>query len=428
MPCRSERCALAAALAALTATVSGCDVLTAPFSTNRASGDPYPITVDVSSGAIRLGTREPGSPARDSLLDVLSPFSVLDVGQAGQARASQRSWFLLDPPSVPDGPTVARAELIGTILEMHPCEQKTCETGAEGSTFAVQAVLGADLFAGDALRLDLQRSRLTLLPDIAGDDIARANLCEAVFSDPFRGGGTLLFGGTELPYTGRRIAISACAAFQASRCVEPAQRGTDLMLVVSTAVGVTLLGENAYQRYRRTHAAAPPLESLPAGSVTIPSGRIDGHLTTLSSLALVGKNTKRGACGDVCAHRCIAAGLTVRDCSCLGTLPGAPSVVELPTSIDVLVISDTEPLLVGVRTELRPDAAEVDGVLGTAALKLLQLDIDYPNNRLLARCSGTDPAKCAARPDLPNHDQYLPRIRECPDPAEPEECLAARVR
>jgi hypothetical protein len=406
---KSSRFTLVAALAVL----GGCSLLTDPFATNDFSGDPYPVPVDLTSGAIRVSSREPGAESRISIIDVLSPISIFDRGPNAQPRARQRTLFIVGAASATDSREVARAQVTGPFLEFHPCPTEPCEAGAEGGTFPFEVVLGADIFAGDALRLDLGRSSLSLLPDIAGNDTQRSSACDAVFSQPFRGGGTLLVGGTEYPFGGRRIAVSSCAAADPNAEARK-DRGTDLLLVISTAVGVTVIGEVAYQRYRDTHPSAPALAALPPGRVTIPSGRLEGRVTALPSIALVGRATERGACGNVFAHRYLMANPTCRNVyPCDGAQRGVPSIVELNDPIPVLIIADSEPLLVGLRTELRPDQAEVDGVIGTSVLQRLQLDIDYPNNRLLARCSATG-AKCSIRPELPDtSNAFLQRVQAC---------------
>ena len=63
----------------------------------------------------------------------------------------------------------------------------------------------------------------------------------------------------------------------------------------------------------------------------------------------------------------------------------------------MLVVDDTEPTLQALRTELRPDQPEVDGILGTDVLRGAEIDVDYPHDRLLARCPGS---QCSARPSL----------------------------
>ncbi len=64
--------------------------------------------------------------------------------------------------------------------------------------------------------------------------------------------------------------------------------------------------------------------------------------------------------------------------------------------IDVLVISDDEPVLQALRTELAPDQANVDGILGTEVMLGLVIDADYPNNRMLMRCPARRPRVCRA--------------------------------
>jgi len=430
------------ALGLASISVTGCDLLTDPFSTNDFSGDPFPVPVALESGAVLLHAREQVGyfPA---LIDVMAPFSIHDPGPSSNAQVNQRSLLLLSGPE--DAP-IARARVAGSIVELHPCSSTDpnyrCEVGSDGALQSVHYTIGADLLAGDALRLDLSQQRMFLFPDIPGADSDRSDACDAVFAQPFRGGGTLLIGGTELPYVGRRIAISACAAprFPASPPLPdedleaalraggrgprlglpPRERGVDLLLVASTSVGVTLIAESAYDRYALAEGL-PLSATLPrTGGVTLQSGRIEGRPTTLSSLALVGKASERGACGDVYAHRYLTYDVVRskcqpadRNCPCDDLPCGAPAVVELPTAVDVLIISDAEPLLLGLRTELRPDEAEVDGVIGTQLLARMSFDIDYPNNRLLARCAGpADGTSCLTRPEYPNPDR-LDRIVRC---------------
>lgn len=440
----------AAALAIAALTAGGCDLLTDPFSTNDFSGDPFPVAVERTSGAVILHAREQVGylPA---MIDVMAPFSIHDPGPSPTPEVAPRSLLLL---SGPEGAPIPRARVSGPVVELHPCASSApnyrCEVGKEGALQSVHYTIGADLLAGDALRLELGSDLLYLYPDIAGSDTDRSDACDVLFAAPFRGGGTLLLGGTELPYIGRRIAISACAAprfpdpppdpDEVAAVARPAgrhgplagalpgprlglplrDRGVDLLMVASTAVGVTLLSETAYDRYAIANDL-PLSAALPQdGAVTLQSGRILGRSTTLSSMALVGKSTERGACGDVYAHRYLTYSDQLSQCtpsqpSCpCDNLPcGAPAVVELSTAVPVLVIADAEPLLVGLRTELRPDEAEVDGVIGTDLLARLSVDIDYPNNRVLARCAApADGVACLARPEYPNRDR-LDRIRRC---------------
>jgi hypothetical protein len=69
-------------------------------------------------------------------------------------------------------------------------------------------------------------------------------------------------------------------------------------------------------------------------------------------------------------------------------------------TIPVAIIADTHPLIQGVRAELRPDVAEIDGFIGMSTLRDLAIDIDYPNSRLIFRCLDGTEDTCLTRPSL----------------------------
>jgi hypothetical protein len=75
----------------------------------------------------------------------------------------------------------------------------------------------------------------------------------------------------------------------------------------------------------------------------------------------------------------------------------------------VLVIPDDSRILQSLRTEFRPTLQEIDGILGTGAMGDIELDIDYPHNRVLARCSST---ACETRPAFDDVDERG-AIRRC---------------
>jgi len=182
--------------------------------------------------------------------------------------------------------------------------------------------------------------------------------------------------------------------------------------VVSTGLGPSILGRSAYERYRTAaHGVPPDVTALPAASVLLPSGTITGGLATIPSLALVGTSSNpRGACEEVHAHHYLVTDAKDHrgnpdDNPCTANITcGAPAMIELrpATPIDVIVVADADPTLQSLRAELRPDQAEVDGILGTAAMRAIELDVDYPNNRVVARCgAGVAAAECSTRPQLP---------------------------
>jgi hypothetical protein len=302
-----------------------------------------------------------------------------------------------------------------------------------------QGIIGADVLAGDAVRLRLGDNQLFILPDIGGDDRARSLDCDAVFRSPYRGGGTLVVSGTELPFGNRRITLQACLGpdrdpvTPSGGTPDPAMfraHGSDALLVVSTSIGISILDESAYERYRLAHADAviPTLDALPVDQVYLPSGPVHGRRARLDRLALVATSTSNALspCRQLYAHRLLTTfklqdrnckldgnGQSSFDCPCKdgGTFCAVPAILELtpPAGIDVLVVPDDEPTLQALRTELRPDQAEVDGLLGSDVLRTAEVDVDYPHDRLVARCPG---GSCSARPQLAQ-DGDVCQINRC---------------
>jgi hypothetical protein len=308
---------------------------------------------------------------------------------------------------------VERATFSIDLVLLHPCDPATatCAVGAPARATPIQAVLGADALAEGAIRFDFTTSDLFVFPDIAGADDLRDKQCDARFPSPFRGGGTLVLGGADVDYSGRRIAIGACLGPASPATAKTT--GTDVLFVMSTGIGPTLLGATAYARYCVDHTcASTDPTALPQTTVLLPSGPVTGGTATIDSLVLVANPSgpSRGPCGDLHANYCLADAASCTDADdrvvlCKNqTSCGAPATVEVTRPIDVVVVPDDDPTLQALRAELRPDQAEVDGLLGNAALASLQLDVDYPNNRLLARCRG---AACTARPTLGQIDAPL---------------------
>ena len=400
-------------LAALTALASlvggGCTLVTDSFAINEFSGDAYPITVDVSSGAVIAGLRFAGAddaPPRTAILDLLSPFTVLDPGAGVAPSVSTEDVLVLDSGGTP------RAQLTtAQLLSLHPCDDEGCQVGVPAAPRTFDAIIGANVLAGDAVRLRLGDGQISILADIGGDAEARTRACDGVFPGPFRGGGTLVIGGTELPFAGRRLTLPACLGMRPDPALPQGQRGADALLVASTGVGITILGETAYERYRLAIPGTPLLDSLPADTVYLPSGPIVGRRGVIDRLALVARSDSnpRAACRQVYASHFMLARSCDRavdvDCPCDGTATfcSTPAIHELTPAagIDVLVVSDATPTLQALRAELRPEQAEVDGILGANALLTSEVDVDYPHNRILARCRVRDGSEgCMARPGL----------------------------
>ena len=387
--------------------LAGCDYVTSSFVTNDFSGDTFPVAVETTSGGIVLGVQPTGGSIETAVLDVMSPLTVIDPGTTGKPTVSFPGLEVLGFDSATGMLDKPRARFPDAqVVRVHPCTDDSCTIGSEATPRPIDAILGMDSFASDALRLDVGANQLFILPDVAGDNSNRGLACDAVFPTPFRGGGTLLLGGTEVAFANFRVAIDACLAFDPRPTITQEKRGVNVQLVLSTALGMSILDETAYARYQQLVTTAPDLAALPDGSVRLASGLVRGKQTQISSLALVGDSSAapRAPCRQVYAHHLLAVADCSGgdDCPCPSgtTFCQVPAVVELTPAapIDVLVVADDDPTLQALRAELRPDQPEVDGILGTQALTTLQLDLDYQHNRALARC--TDNLTCVGRPEL----------------------------
>lgn len=396
-------------LLAIVACASGCDILTSSFETNPYSGDPYPIIPNIDSGALVVGIRAEGRPTmRTAVLDVLSPLTLFDRGPDAPQEFETRTLLLYGSRTPGGALDLQRAAFRDhRFATIHPCsdDEPTCTVGSLAAPRAFDAILGMDAFASDALRIRVATQELFIFPDIAGEDVARSRACDAVLPAPFRGGGTVIIGGAEVGFPNRRIAIDACMA-PAPFAASQRERGVDALFVLSTAIDASIINESTYARYREVFAAEPELAALPESTVLLPSGPVAGRLTSIPSLALVGNlsSSPRAPCRQVYASHLLEERncATSDDCPCEddARFCSVPAVVEIapPARLPVLVVSDANPTLQALRTELRPDRPEVDGILGTSALGLVELDIDYPHDRLLMRC--LDPAACGARTTL----------------------------
>jgi hypothetical protein len=435
-----------AAISALACgALAGCSLITDSFRENDFSGDPFPIQIGRESGAVLIGVRKTDSDVRVGVLDILSPLSLIDPGLKVDPTIGTTDLVLLGRAAPgAEAFDLPRARLRGTdVISLHPCredpEDPVCFVGQPGAPSPYTAIVGANALAGDALRLRLGDDQVFLLADIGGDERDRTFACDAVFPSPYRGGGTLVVAGTEVSFGGRRVTLQACLGADPTQDTLAATGG-DALLVASTGIGMTLLGETAYERYR--HAAlrripalsTPPLalEELPAASVYLPSGLVEGRRATIDRLALAAasSSSNRAPCRQVYTHHQLLLPPEERngeDCPCDGCVPfcSVPAVVELtPTAggltpddgLEVLVVPADNATLQALRAELRPDQPEVDGILGANALALAEFDIDYPHNRVLARCpppaAPADSGECVTRPALAEAAD-CPRVSSC---------------
>jgi len=412
--------------AALLAALAGCtQYITDGFSNNDFSGDPFPFGVETSSGAVVVGMQPVGDTLRPAVLDVLSPVTLIDHGTSAQPTI-QYPDIILDGTRGPNGPLdLPRAQISShQLLTLHPCSGPGCFVGPEALPRDIAGVVGMDAFSSDALRLDLGHEQIFVLPDIAGDEVERSYACDAVLPLAFRGGGTLLVGGTEVGFSNWRVVMPACGAFDPDNPDPNAfqsTRGADLLFVASTGIGPSILAESAYERYRLSDPTVPAYDPTLTATYYLTSGPITGFPTYLSKLAIVGNSSAapRSPCHQVYANHLLARQDCASDddpdkCPCIGaTFCPAPAIVELTpaTNLPILVVSDSDPTLQALRAELRPNQPEVDGILGTSVFEGVELDIDYPHQRLLARC--LDGTQCAVRPEINGDAGERTQVQGC---------------
>jgi hypothetical protein len=339
------------------------------------------------------------------VLDVLSPLTVLDQDPAlAPARRSVRL-DLLAPRSDVDPTAIVRARWSARVLDLHPCDPGTaCAIGGAGVPREVGAILGADVLRGNAIGFEPATNLIRVLPDVAGDNEARGRACDVVVRSPFYGGGTLRVGDTEVGFAGTRIALGVCLSPDPT-AAEAGDRGVDAALVLSTGIGLSIIGRARYEAWAAA-TGGPAHDALPPATALLPSGPIEGRLGRIDRIAIAGTSTAaRGPCREVFSHHLLLARDCVpedgEDCPCTGgdAFCDVDGIAELtPTDpIEVVVVSDEHPLLQALRSELRPDQPEVDGILGMNALAATAFDVDYPNTRLLLRCVA---AGCVARPAI----------------------------
>jgi len=373
----------------------------AACSVSTPAGDPFPVHVDLTSGPVIAHVARPGEAPIVATVDVLAPFTLIDPGVGEDVERASTELDLFGQATAGSSQLVERARFSVDLVLLHPCDAMSpaCAVGDPGTPVPIGAVLGADALGGSAIRFDFAASELFVFPDIAGSNDKRDQECDARFPGPFRGGGTLVLGGADVDFSGRRIAISACLQHGAYQ--EPVENGgTNALFVVSTGLGPSIIGTTAYERYAGAGAAA----GLPAKSVLLPSGMITGGAGSIERLALVANPSKTtaGPCNDLFQSYCLpresCRNAHMTDYCKSASECGAPAAIEMKQTIDVIVVPDDDPTLQALRAELRPDQAEVDGILGVDALRALELDVDYPGGRLLARC--VDGSTCKARPTL----------------------------
>ncbi|HWM86629.1 MAG TPA: hypothetical protein VNO33_12345 [Kofleriaceae bacterium] len=413
----------------MVAAAAAAVVMTAACTEDARAIDPFPIRVDVSRGPVALAVNTGEGPV-PAIIDTGTPLTLMDRFVDGEpltvARRRKVTVTLLGLDDVGE-PTISRARFPDTTtIELHPCPgDGICRVGLDDEAVEFRGIVGADILARSAARFDFPSAELRFFPETSGDSSDLGDDCHAVIGQAFAGGGTLLVGGTEIVFGALRPVVGACLDQEGAPDDE--ERGSDALMMLSTGLGVSVLAASSYERYA-AESGAPPLDSLPSGELHFPSGPAEVRLGQVGSLALVGSLGQtsedlqdRGPCRELYLNRVMAtracedpdSGIA-DDCPCPGqaSFCTASAAVDIDRSIEVAVLDDGHPVLQALRDELRPEAPELDGILGTRALASLRLELDYLNDRMVMRCMVGD--DCETLPAVRNEAarDHLDRCRE----------------
>jgi hypothetical protein len=390
--------------------------------------DPFPIPVATDAGVLVVGLRstdlDPTGAARTAVVDTASPVTLFDVGKPGTSLRTVSVDLLGAGAGVPRARFAGVRALLGAA-----------GTVGEDAPLAIGGVLGGDVLAEHALRVDVTGGALRITPDVAGDDCALADACLGSFSTPLAGGGQLRLGQDSVKFPATRVVLSVC--LEPPPASATTVGGTDTLLLVATAVRPLVLSRSTYRHL--TGASDADVDALPAATIHLAGdGRQDGvagRRATVHGLALADRgkhsddNPARGACLELFASRLMTAlppgggaktfctpdmlvahGSAPPTCPCTNGASSCsvgPS-LETTRDLDAIVIDDADPLLQGLRDELRPGLGDIGGLLGVQALQGTVLDLDYRHGRTIARCSAADPT-CVRRPALANcHGDDIP--------------------
>ena len=361
--------------------------------------DGYPVNVDLDGGVPIMEARATAlggdAGVLRVVLDTAAAVTVLDTGAGGDP-----SRLLIDLELLRPDQLTARARFTQVAALLAPVGA----IGA-GQQNDIAGVIGSDVLSRVAVRLDPSHGQLRFFHAIPGSTGAQEESCAAVFDVTLAGRGSYVVQGDTVAFAATRVVLGACLnpdPAPPKSSPPTAVSGADTLLLLSTGVGPTILSRTTYEAARG--AGDPAFADLPETTLYLPGDAAllgqTARRGQLHRMALVGATTGRRACEDLRRARgletCPAnAGGCTRD-ACTDTTCAAAT-VELGDAVDVIVIEDTDPLLQGLRNELRPAQADIGGLLGMGALRPLIVDVDYPGSRVLARCAAAG-ASCAAHP------------------------------
>ncbi len=308
-----------------------------------------------------------------------------------------------------------------------------CAGPAGDANTQVGGVLGNDLLSHYSLALRLpsdagQSPTMTLYTTLPASESRLAEDGYAVIGFLSRGSAELVSAsGAGLgSVSGTRPVVRTCAApreFASDEVEEICEKGeanlrasgANLLLGISTGHGPLVLSASAWARITGQAAVAPDGSEPPLYSPLV-SEPVPAHWVTLPRLALMDRGDSDddwpGACVELARSRRIewtlanqATGACYQPCDSDGSLARTSlAYLELGGALAAAVVSDTSDLMRTLNVDV-PPGAQIDGLIGAAALAGTRLEIDYPSGpdgRLTAVCeSGADRKACYAAPRCP---------------------------
>jgi hypothetical protein len=413
-----------------------CTVDSFPIMLERAGLGP---TAPATPGALVARAQSPevnGGVPFTMVVDTGAPLTLFEAPPAGTVVVARRSFNLFD--------AVAIEARRASFREVTTLPLPLGRIG-DGATTPL-GVLGADLLRRYSVELRFGRPSITFWSHLAASDGFLQDAGFAVLQFNQYGGGELtalterdfvgLRGPVDVPPT--RIVLRACAAPRIFLPTEPREAcctrgaevglgtGVDLALVVATGVGPLVLGRESWDRIvSGLHPSLPPPPPETPGDLLV-AGSLEATpagWTTLPRLALVdlqaSDTANPGACVELARSRRIEwvahqqvmnpeSGPCVQPCDTdpreSAKAQHSAAYLELGGDIPVAVIAERSLLLQSLRSDVRPEGPEVNGILGAGVLTPSRLEIDYRSNpsRAVFSCEGA-PAReaCFTAPTCP---------------------------
>jgi hypothetical protein len=407
------------------------------------------------------------------VVDTGSPFTLLAGAGSANPQTSPGSWNLYSAGFPPSESPPLRATFRGLDVFEVPLQPVGDPSLAPGGVFgadvlrgySVELRLGA-LCAGGGSALC---SSMTLWSHLAEDASLLEDAGYAVINfTPFGGGEVTADGDPDFlglrgpltvpptrvvlrgcaladpfsPATGSpRLSLAQCATV---RDAVTEASGVDLSLMIDTGVGPLVLAASAWQRLVAAGLASRPTSLVLPDAPPTPNGGPPLYVATwpepvpvllwssIPRYALVnleiGANDDPGPCVELARSRRteIVSYATVYhpdlelcgarcdlDRNNAGLAQNSAAYLEISGAVPVAVISDDEPFLQGLRSDILPEGPELDGLLGAAALGRARLELDYVSQspRVVFSCESDEPAHgacwAAARcPQLPDHTNW----------------------